>query len=635
MRHMRHGQSLAPADTPINWRLLQRLWPILSENRARVLLALCCLLLAKGAVLTIPFVLKHLVDGLDGKIALDTAPALLLALVLAYGGARFANVFFGELRDTIFGRVTERAMRRIGLQVFRHVHALDLDYHLNRQTGGLARDIERGTTGISFLMRFFIFNIAPTLFEIAMVAGILLVNYGPRFSIVVVVAVLAYALFSFRATEWRTRFVREMNEADSSSNTRAVDSLLNFETVKYFANEEYEARRYDESLAAWEQARRKNRLSLFTLNGGQALIIAIAQTTAIGMAAWQVRAGALTVGDFVLINQFMIQLFMPLGFLGFVYREIKGSMANIENMFTLLSLQPSVVDAPEASTLHSGKGRVTFRDVSFGYSAERPILRKVNFSIEPGQKLAIVGASGAGKSTLVKLLFRFYDPDAGAIFIGDQNIREVTQQSLREQIGIVPQDTVLFNDSLFENVRYGRVDASTAEVEQAIRLAHLDTFIAQLPEGYHTLVGERGLKLSGGEKQRVSIARTILKGSPILVFDEATSSLDSKSERAILASLAELARRHTSLVIAHRLSTVIDADQILVLHQGEVIEICGAPSSSRESPEPGNCKPPPTSKPLVFSRLVVISAKPIWVGIWQLRPYYGSKLTHNVSCTME
>ncbi|MBN7797741.1 ABCB family ABC transporter ATP-binding protein/permease [Parahaliea mediterranea] len=569
---MRHGQHIPPDSQPLNWRVLQRLWPILKDHRGRVIAALACLLLAKAAVLAIPFLLKHLVDALDGQLAIDTAPALLLGLVVAYGGARFANVFFGELRDTLFGRVTERAMRRIGLQVFRHVHGLDLDYHLNRQTGGLARDIERGTTGISFLMRFFVFNIAPTLFEIAMVAGILLFNYGPRFSLVVVVAVVTYGLFSIRATEWRTRFVREMNEADSTSNTRAVDSLLNFETVKYFANEEFEARRYDDALAVWEQARRKNRLSLFTLNGGQALIIAVAQTVMIGLAAWQVRAGALTLGDFVLINQFMIQLFMPLGFLGFVYREIRGSMANIENMFRLLALQPAVVDAPGAGALERTNGPVEFREVSFGYGGERPILDRVSFTIAPGQKVAIVGASGAGKSTIVKLLFRFYDPDAGHILVNGQDISQVSQHSLRTQIGIVPQDTVLFNDTLYENVRYGRVEASPDEVAQAIRLAHLDAFIARLPEGHHTLVGERGLKLSGGEKQRVSIARTILKGSPILVFDEATSSLDSKSEQAILASLAELAREHTSLVIAHRLSTVVDADQILVLHRGRVVE---------------------------------------------------------------
>ena len=569
---MRHGNFELEQTGSLNWRLLAHIWPFLRESRVRVAIALACLLLAKGAILAIPFLLKHLVDNLDLDTVAATAPVLLLGLVLAYGAARFANVFFGELRDTVFGRVTERAMRRIGLKVFEHVHSLDLEYHLNRQTGGLARDIERGTTGISFLMRFFVFNIAPTLFEIAMVAGILLFNYGPSFALTVIIAVVAYGLFSVRATEWRTQYVREMNEADSSSNTRAVDSLLNFETVKYFTNEGFEARRYDDSLAVWELARRKNRLSLFTLNGGQALIIAIAQTLMIGMAAWQVREGTLGLGDFVLINQFMIQLFMPLGFLGFVYREIKGSMANIENMFELLAIQPTVVDKPGATELRVDEPAIEFRDVEFGYQPDRAILKGVNFSIAAGQKVAVVGASGAGKSTLVKLLFRFYDPQAGSIIVCGQDITDVTRESLRRSIGIVPQDTVLFNDTLFENVRYGRPGATDEEVEEAIRTAHLADFVASLPQGHATRVGERGLKLSGGEKQRVSIARTVLKNSPILVFDEATSSLDSKSERAILDSLAELAQHHTSLAIAHRLSTVVDADQILVLHDGRVVE---------------------------------------------------------------
>ena len=569
---MRHGNYEPEPETPVNWSIIKHLTPYLLESRNRVALAMLCLLLAKGAILLIPFLLKYLVDSLDGASVQTLAPAFLLGLVIAYGAARFANVFFAELRDTIFGKVTERAMRRIGLQVFRHVHALDLEFHLNRRTGGLAREIERGTTGISFLMRFFVFNIAPTLFEIAMVVAILLFSYGMSFAVITLVAVIAYGVFSLRATEWRTQFVREMNEADSASNTRAVDSLLNFETVKYFTNEEFEAQRYDRELERWESARRRNRLSLFGLNGGQALIIALAQTCMIGLAVSQVRTGQLTLGDFILINQFMIQLFLPLGFLGFVFREIKGSMANIEKLFELLKVKPGIVDDANASTLQLEHGSISFENIAFGYSPERNILKGVDFTIQAGQKVAVVGASGSGKSTLVKLLFRFYDPDAGCIRIDGQDIRHVTQASLRDAIGIVPQDTVLFNDSIFENVRYGHPEASDQEVLEAIRLAHLDNFIKALPKGGDTLVGERGLKLSGGEKQRVSIARTILKRPPIMVFDEATSSLDSKSEQAILEALREISRDHTSLVIAHRLSTIVDADTIVVLDDGQIVE---------------------------------------------------------------
>jgi ATP-binding cassette subfamily B protein len=569
---MRHGNFQHDPDTRINWRIITHLIPYLRESSARVMLAMLCLLLAKGAILVIPFLLKHLVDSLEGSNPQTLVTGVLLGLVLAYGAARFSNVLFGELRDTIFGRVTERAMRLVGLQVFRHVHALDLDFHLNRRTGGLARDMERGTTGISFLMRFFVFNIAPTLFEIAMVVGILLFNYGPSFALITLAAVVAYGVFSLRATEWRTRFVREMNEADSASNTRAIDSLMNFETVKYFTNEEFEAQRYDTELQKWELARRKNRLSLFGLNGGQALIIALSQTAMIGLAAWQVRDGLLSLGDFILINQFMIQLFMPLGFLGFVFREIKGSMANIEKMFELLAVKPAVVDLPDARPLEVQHGAIAFEKVSFSYRPERSILKQVDFVIEPGQKVAVVGESGSGKSTLVKLLFRFYDPDSGRILVDGQDISQLSQASLRKAIGIVPQDTVLFNDSIFENVRYGNPRANDEDVAEAIRMAHLDDFIASLPEGGDTMVGERGLKLSGGERQRVSIARTILKRPPILVFDEATSSLDSKSEQAILKALGEISRDHTSLVIAHRLSTIVDADRIMVLHQGEIVE---------------------------------------------------------------
>jgi ATP-binding cassette subfamily B protein len=569
---MRHGNYDNEQDLPVNWRVVSHLWPFLWDSRQRVLLALACLLLAKGAVIAIPFLLKFLVDALEqtgpGELSLMT----LAALVVAYGAARFSNVLFGELRDTIFGRVTERAMRRIGLQVFRHVHSLDLEFHLNRRTGGLARDIERGTTGISFLMRFFVFNIAPTLLEIAVVVAILLAGYGPAFALITLFSVLIYGLFSFRATEWRTRFVREMNAADSASNTRAVDSLMNFETVKYFTNEEFEAARYDDELARWELARRKNRLSLFGLNGGQALIIAVAQTSMIGLAALRVRDGDMTLGDFILINQFMIQLFLPLNFLGFVFREIKGSLANIEKMFELLAVSARVLDAPGAKDLVVTDGSIRFEGVSFGYGPGREILKDVSFAVDPGEKVAVVGASGAGKSTLVKLLFRFYDPNEGRIRIDGQDIRTVSQHSLRRAIGIVPQDTVLFNDSIFENVRYGNPGADDAQVEEAIRLAHLDAFVSALPEGRDTLVGERGLKLSGGEKQRVAIARTLLKRPPVLVFDEATSSLDSKSERAILDALREISQDHTSLVIAHRLSTIIDADRILVLHKGRIVE---------------------------------------------------------------
>tara|TARA_R110000772_G_scaffold163459_4_gene274843 strand:- start:9658 stop:11448 length:1791 start_codon:yes stop_codon:yes gene_type:complete len=556
----------------LDWSILPRLWPYLRDHRRRIALAMLCLLLAKGAMLVIPFIMKHMVDGLNLESGVQLAAQVAIGLVAAYGLARFSSVLFAELRDTLFVRVTERAMRSLGLTVFRHVHQLDLSFHLERRTGGLARDIERGTSGVSFLLRFMVFNIVPTLFEIAVVVSVFLFNYGASYAVVTLVSVIAYGWFSFGATEWRTRFVREMNEADSASNTRAVDSLLNFETVKYFGNERFEAERYDEDLARWEQARRRNRLSLFGLNGGQALIIALAQTSIIGLAVLQVRDGQLSLGDFVLISQYMIQLFLPLGFLGFVYREMKGAMANIERLFGLLDVRPALADRPGAPELVVRGGGIRFEQVAFRYQATRSILDVVNFEVPAGKKVAVVGASGAGKSTLVKLLFRFYDPSAGRILIDGQDIAGVTRESLRKAIGIVPQDTVLFNDTLLENLRYGKPDASDAEVAEAVRMAHLDAFIAQLPDGWETRVGERGLKLSGGEKQRVSIARTILKRPPILVFDEATSSLDSRSEQAILTALREIALHHTSLVIAHRLSTVVDADSILVLDQGRIVE---------------------------------------------------------------
>ncbi|MEK9624925.1 MAG: ABC transporter ATP-binding protein/permease, partial [Halieaceae bacterium] len=555
--------------------LLRKLWtrlsPILGANRQRVGLALACLLAAKAGLLCIPFLLKALVDGLDTS-ADQLALQVVLLLVVAYGAARFSNTLFGELRDTLFGRVTEKAMHSIGLQTFRHVHSLDIDYHLNRRTGGLARDIERGTNGISFLLRFFIFNIAPTLFEIAMVAILLFINYGAEYAAVIVVSVFLYGSFSFRATRWRTQYVREVNAADSESNTRAVDSLLNYETVKYFNNEIFEAERYDASLDVWEQARRKNRLSLFALNGGQALIIAASQTLMLGMAAVSVNQGSMTLGDFILVNQFMLQLFMPLGFLGFVYREIKGAMANIERLFGVLEETPSLAPAPTDKTLAVTEGQIRFADVGFAYAPGNPVLKQFNMTIAGGETVALVGASGAGKSTLSKLLFRFYDPTEGAVEIDGTDIRSVSLDSVRRAIAVVPQDCVLFNDTLRENIRYGRPSATDEEVAQAIEAAYLGDVIERLPDGLESIVGERGLKLSGGERQRVSIARAVLKDAPILVFDEATSSLDSHSEQAVMSAFRALAGRHTALVIAHRLSTVVDADRIVVIEDGAVVE---------------------------------------------------------------
>ncbi|MBT5105382.1 MAG: ABC transporter ATP-binding protein/permease [Porticoccaceae bacterium] len=574
---MRHRQDFDP-DKKINWKLFQIIWPYLLEYKFRIGVAVACLVLSKAASVYGPFLLKDIVDTLSPAASLESAPSLPsflvvpIGLVLAYGFARFSMIILGEIRDTVFGRVTERAMRRVGLQVFIHVHNLDLDFHLNRRTGGLARDIDRGTSGISFLMRFFVFNIAPTLIEIALVIGLLFYNYGIEFAAITMVSVVMYILFSLVTTDWRTQFVREANKADSAANTRSIDSLLNYETVKYFTNEKYEARLYDLALEDWETARRKNRLSLLSLNGGQALIITVAMTAMMWLAAQRVTDGIMTIGDFVLINAFMMQLFMPLNFLGFVYREIKGSMANIENMFDLMALSSKVTDLADAAELKVTQGHIRFDQICFDYQSDRQILKNISFDIKPGEKVAIVGASGAGKSTLVKLLFRFYDPTQGRITIDGQDIRMVSQESLRGAIGIVPQDTVLFNSSIFDNIRYGKPEASDEDVHNAIRMAHLETFIKQLPDGVNTMVGERGLKLSGGEKQRVAIARTILKRPPILLFDEATSSLDSKSERSILAALREIAEGHTSLVIAHRLSTIVDADRIVVLDQGTIVE---------------------------------------------------------------
>ncbi len=559
--------------TSINWQAFKLILPYLFEFKNRIAFAMLCLILTKVASVYLPFILKDIVDTLDANVPDNLQVAIVpLGLVAAYGMTRLAIVVFAEIRDTLFGRVTERAIRRIGLKVFRHLHALDLDFHLNRQTGGLSRDIERGTSGISFLMRFMVFNIVPTLLEITMVVTILFVNYGIWFALITLGSIVFYIIYSVHATELRTRYVRAAATADSSSNTRAIDSLLNYETVKYFTNEEFEAKAYDKQLATWEQAKIKNRLSLFALNGGQAFIIAVAMTSMLALAAVKVSEEEMTLGDFVLINAFMMQIFMPLNFLGFVYREIKGSLANIENFFGLLAKSPKVQDAPNAKTLVIEQGTINFENIEFSYHEKRKIIKNISFQVNGGEKVAVVGTSGSGKSTLVKLLFRFYDVSRGSILIDGQNVSDVSQHSLRQHIGIVPQDTVLFNDSLFANVQYGDPQASHAQVMAAIEMAHLTKFVASLPDGVETKVGERGLKLSGGEKQRVAIARTILKNPTILVFDEATSSLDSQSEQAILTAINEVAKNRTSLVIAHRLSTIIDSDNIIVMDEGTIVE---------------------------------------------------------------
>lgn len=546
------------------------LLPYLWEFKGRVIFAILALIAAKGATLLMPWALKHIVDGVDASLAPELAlPAF---FILFYGALRFGSVFFGEVRDALFSRVTEHAMRKIGLRVFKHLHSLELAFHLDRATGGISRDIERGTNGISFLMRFLMFNIVPTLFEILMVAIIFAAAFSIWYAVITLFAVAIYVVFTIYTTEWRNKFVREANQADSSTSTRAIDSLLNYETVKYFNNEDYEAKTYDSFLEKWESAKLKNRMSLLALNSGQALIIALAMTAMMWMAAQSVLDKTMTLGDLAMINAYMIQLFIPLNFLGFVYREIRRSLTDLENMLGLLKRDPAISDKTDATELKLDKGEIDFCDVDFGYQPDRPILKKFNLHIPARTKVAIVGASGAGKSTLSRLLYRFYDIQSGSITIDGQDIRAVTQESLRKAIAIVPQDTVLFNASIRENIAYGNPQASDEQIDRAIAMAHLDGFIRSLPQGDKTMVGERGLKVSGGEKQRIAIARVLLKGSPILIFDEATSALDSQSEAAILDAMQEVASGHTTLVIAHRLSTVIDADQIIVLDDGAVVE---------------------------------------------------------------
>ena len=551
------------------WRSLATLLPYLLEYKWRVVIALVFLVSAKLANVGVPLVMKEVIDGLDAETALVAVPVALLAI---YGILRFSTTLFAELRDVVFIRVTQRAIRRVALGVFRHLHSLSLRFHLERQTGGMTRDIERGTNGISTLLSYLLFSIFPVVLEFALVAAVLLNRFDWRFAAITFGAVAVYIAFTVAITEWRMEIRRRANELDSKANTRAIDSLLNYETVKYFGNEDFEARRYDENLRKYEDAATKSESSLGLLNIGQSLIIAAAVTALMLLAAEGVVARTFTLGDLVLVNGLLIQLYIPLNVLGMVYRNVKQSLLDMDRMFKLLSEHQEVQDRPGAPELPAGPATVEFRGVDFSYEKQRQILFDVSFAIPAGHRVAVVGHSGSGKSTLARLLYRFYDVSRGAIEINDLDIREARQASLRAAIGIVPQDTVLFNDTILYNIRYGRPEASDGEVIEAARAAHIHGFIESLPDGYQAMVGERGLKLSGGEKQRVAIARALLKNPRILIFDEATSALDSRAEKAIQAELERVSQGRTTLVIAHRLSTVMDADQILVLSHGRIVE---------------------------------------------------------------
>ncbi|HYH40633.1 MAG TPA: ABC transporter ATP-binding protein/permease [Burkholderiales bacterium] len=545
------------------------LLPYLWEYRGRVIVALVFLVAAKLANVGVPLVLKEVVDSLNPTQAVLALP---LALLVAYGALRLSTTLFAELRDLVFVRVTQRAIRRIALNVFRHLHALSLRFHLERQTGGVSRDIERGARGVSTMLSYMLFSIIPVVLEFTLVAIVLWAKFDWRFMAVTFGAVVLYIGFTIGVTEWRMDIRRRANELDSRANTRAIDSLLNYETVKYFNNEEYEARRYDENLQQYESAAVKTEASLGLLNIGQSFIIAIAVTLLMILAAEGVVNKTLTLGDLVLINGLLIQLYIPLNFLGMVYREIKQALVDTDRMFRLLEEHREIEDKPGAIELPEGPASVRFENVDFSYDPKRQILHDVSFEMPSGSKLAVVGHSGSGKSTLARLLYRFYDVSAGAVTVNGLDLRNIRQSSLRGAIGIVPQDTVLFNDTIYYNIQYGRPEASRDEVIAAAKAAHIHDFIVSLPDGYDAKVGERGLKLSGGEKQRVAIARAILKDPRILIFDEATSALDSKSEKAIQAELDRIARGHTTLVIAHRLSTIMDADEILVMDHGRIVE---------------------------------------------------------------
>jgi len=556
-----------------DWQTLRTLFPYLWAYKGRVLFALTCLIAAKVANVGVPLIFKQIVDALSPNLSQPQAILVLpVSLLAAYGVLRFSTMLFTELRELVFARVTQRVVRNIALQVFRHLHALSLRFHLERQTGGLTRDIERGTRSIGTLISYTIYSILPTLVEIGLVLGILATKYESSFALITLASLVIYITFTVLVTNWRTHLRRAVNELDSAANTRAVDSLINYETVKYFNNEGFEANRYDTQLIKWEAAQVKSQVSLSFLNMGQAAIIASGVTLIMWRAAVGVTDGSMTVGDIVLVNAFMIQLYIPLNFLGVLYREIRQSLTDIERMFGLLRENREVADVPDARPLERENADIRFENVNFSYEPRRQILFDVDFSIPSGKTIAVVGHSGSGKSTLGRLLFRFYDVQSGSVKVNGSDIRQLTQASLRAAIGIVPQDTVLFNDTIYYNIQYGRPDATHDEVIAAAKAAYIHDFIESTPDKYETKVGERGLKLSGGEKQRVAIARALLKNPPILIFDEATSALDSKSEKAIQAELERIAVGRTTLVIAHRLSTVMNADEILVLDQGRIVE---------------------------------------------------------------
>ena len=557
---------------------IKRLFPYIWDFKGRVFLALSCLILSKIAIVGMPLVLKEIVDSLDQQqfLAVDSVETASLTLplvfLLAYGALRLMAGLFNELRDAIFARVRYHAMRGISLRVLKHLYSLSLSYHLDRKTGGITRDLERGTNSLSSILNYLVFNIFPTAAEFTFVAIILLGKYQPHFAVITFTTVVLYITFTLLVTNWRMHYRHEMNDHESRANSYAVDGMLNYETVKYFTNEEYELKQYDDTLDKWEAAAVKSQTSMSLLNFGQGVVIAVGVTLMMIFAAQGVVAGNMTIGDLVLVNAMMLQLFIPLNFLGIIYRALKYALADMDMMLKLLDTEQEVNDIAKAKELKVSDAVIRFDNVSFDYSKDRKILDKVTFDIPHGHKVAVVGPSGAGKSTLARLLFRFYDVDSGSISIDGQNIKNVTQTSLRDNIGIVPQDTVLFNYTIDHNIRYAKLDASDEEIQQAAKHANIHEFIDSLPEGYRTVVGERGLKLSGGEKQRIAIARVILKNPRILVFDEATSSLDSHSEQLILESLKEIAEKHTTLVIAHRLSTIIDADNIIVLDKGRVVE---------------------------------------------------------------